>query len=44
MKIETLGVKDYFIEQGKPEELYHECGFDTDGVIIAVNKYIKSGN
>ncbi len=28
----TLGVPDRFIEQGTPEQLYKECGFDTDGI------------
>jgi 1-deoxy-D-xylulose-5-phosphate synthase len=41
VKIETLGVKDYFVEHGKPEELYHECGFDTKGIIETVKKYIN---
>lgn len=41
VKIETLGVKDYFVEHGKPEELYHECGFDAEGIIETVKKFIK---
>lgn len=31
-KVVTLGVPDYFVEHGKPEELYHECGFDPEGI------------
>jgi 1-deoxy-D-xylulose-5-phosphate synthase len=41
VKIESLGVKDYFVEHGKPEELYHECGFDIEGIVETVRKYIK---
>jgi 1-deoxy-D-xylulose-5-phosphate synthase len=41
VKIETLGVKDYFVEHGKPEELYHECGFDVEGIVETVKKYVK---
>ena len=32
VKIDSLGVKDYFVEQGKPEELYRECGYDAEGI------------
>ncbi len=28
-----LGIPDKFIEQGTPEELYNECGFDINGII-----------
>jgi len=42
VKIEILGVKDYFVEHGKPEELYHECGFDAEGIINTVRKYINA--
>lgn len=30
--IHTLGIPDRFIEQGTPEELYHVCGIDTEGI------------
>jgi len=33
-----LGVPDRFIEQGTQQELYHECGFDADGICEAVRK------
>ncbi len=32
-KIKRLGVPDHFIEQGTIQELQHECGFDTQGII-----------
>lgn len=31
-KVVRLGIPDRFIEHGKPQELYHECGLDTDGI------------
>jgi 1-deoxy-D-xylulose-5-phosphate synthase len=43
VKIEMLGVKDYFVEHGKPEELYHECGFDPEGIAETVKKYLIPG-
>ncbi len=30
--VKRLGIPDKFIEQGSPEELYHDCGFDIDGI------------
>jgi 1-deoxy-D-xylulose-5-phosphate synthase len=30
--VRRLGVPDYFVEQGSPEELYRECGFDKEGI------------
>lgn len=30
--IHTLGIPDRFIEQGTPEELYHVCGIDAEGI------------
>lgn len=38
--IYRLGIPDRFIEQGKPEELYHECGYDAEGIATAVRKYL----
>jgi len=33
-----LGIPDRFIEQGTPEELYRECGFDAEGIVKAVKQ------
>jgi len=33
-----LGVPDRFVEQGTQQELYHECGFDAEGICVAVRK------
>ena len=35
-----LGVPDRFIEQGTQQELYHECGFDRDGICEAVHRIL----
>jgi 1-deoxy-D-xylulose-5-phosphate synthase len=34
--IKRMGVPDRFIEQGTPQELHHECGFDVEGIIKEV--------
>jgi 1-deoxy-D-xylulose-5-phosphate synthase len=35
-----LGVPDRFVEQGTQQELYHECGFDTEGICMSVRELI----
>ncbi len=40
-KIKILGVPDKFIEQGTPEQLYKECGFDMNGIYSMVKELIK---
>jgi 1-deoxy-D-xylulose-5-phosphate synthase len=32
-QVKRLGVPDRFIEHGSPEELFHECGFDVEGMV-----------
>jgi 1-deoxy-D-xylulose-5-phosphate synthase len=39
-RVKRLGIPDKFIEQGKNEELHHECGYDTEGIIRAVKNMI----
>lgn len=41
-KIKRLGVPDKFIEQGKNEELHHECGFDAEGIVRAVKSMMSA--
>ena len=36
-----LGVPNWFVEQGTQEELYHECGFDVEGICRTVRELIK---
>ena len=38
--VKRLGIPDRVIEQGKPEELYRECGFDTEGIVLAANEIL----
>ncbi|OFX69103.1 MAG: 1-deoxy-D-xylulose-5-phosphate synthase [Bacteroidetes bacterium GWE2_29_8] len=37
-----LGIPDQFIEHGKPEELYKECGYDKDSIVKLVLNYKKN--
>ncbi len=37
VKLISLGIGDNFVEQGKPEELYHECGYDSDGIVKTID-------
>ncbi|WP_163322484.1 1-deoxy-D-xylulose-5-phosphate synthase [Draconibacterium mangrovi] len=39
-KIKILGIPDKFIEHGTPEELYHECGIDTQGIVKTVRELV----
>ncbi len=34
--IKLLGIPDKFIEHGTPDDLYRECGIDTDGIVNSV--------
>ncbi len=36
VKIKLVGIPDKFIEHGTPEDLYKECGIDTDGIVNSV--------
>lgn len=40
-----LGIPDYFVEHGTQDELYRECGFDEEGIELAVREMIvRKGN
>jgi len=41
-KVLRLGIPDRFVEHGTQEELYHECGFDTEGIAAAVRSMVSS--
>ncbi|GAP43905.1 1-deoxy-D-xylulose-5-phosphate synthase [Lentimicrobium saccharophilum] len=41
-RVVRLGIPDEFITQGKPEELYALCGFDTDGIVRTVRSMLNS--
>jgi 1-deoxy-D-xylulose-5-phosphate synthase len=36
-----MGVPDRFVEQGTQQELYNECGFDTDSIYRIVKAMVK---
>lgn len=43
-RIKRLGIPDTIIEHGEPLELYHECGIDTEGIMIAVIEFMSNVN
>jgi 1-deoxy-D-xylulose-5-phosphate synthase len=38
--VRRLGIPDYFVEQGTQDELYKECGFDADGIEMAIREVL----
>jgi 1-deoxy-D-xylulose-5-phosphate synthase len=32
VKIKRMGIPDYFVEHGTQQELWHECGYDAEGI------------
>jgi 1-deoxy-D-xylulose-5-phosphate synthase len=41
-EIHRMGIPDYFVEHGTQQELYHECGFDAEGIRQAILKAVGS--
>ncbi len=41
-EVKRLGIPDYFIEQGSQEELYHECGYDAEGIEQTIREMIST--
>jgi 1-deoxy-D-xylulose-5-phosphate synthase len=39
-EVRRLGIPDYFVEHGTQEELYRECGFDAEGIELAIREII----
>jgi 1-deoxy-D-xylulose-5-phosphate synthase len=39
-EVRRLGIPDYFVEQGTQDELYRECGFDAEGIEIAIREML----
>jgi len=37
-EVRRLGIPDYFVEHGTQMELYRECGFDSEGIEIAIRE------
>jgi 1-deoxy-D-xylulose-5-phosphate synthase len=40
--LSRLGIPDRFIQHGKPEELFAECGYDVQGIVNAVKLACKA--
>ena len=40
-KIKMLGIPDKFIEHGTQQELYKECGYDTENIFLEIKKMKK---
>jgi 1-deoxy-D-xylulose-5-phosphate synthase len=38
--VRRLGIPDYFVEHGTQDELYRECGFDAEGIEIAIREMV----
>ena len=38
--VRRLGIPDYFVEHGTQDELYRECGYDAEGVEIAIREIL----
>ena len=38
--VRRLGIADYFVEHGTQDELYRECGFDAEGIEIAIREMV----
>jgi len=41
-EVRRLGIPDYFVEQGTQDELQSECGFDAEGIEIAIREILLS--
>ncbi len=41
IRVVCLGTPDKWVAQGTPDELWHECGYDSDGIAKAVEETIK---
>jgi len=39
-EVRRLGVPDYFVEHGTQEELYRECGYDAEGIEMAIREIV----
>jgi len=43
-KIVRLGIPDKFMEHGTQEELYHDAGYDVEGIIKSVKEMVQKKN
>ena len=43
-EVRRLGIPDYFVEQGTRQELYRECGYDAEGIELAIREMLVKYN
>lgn len=41
-RVKRLGIPDYYVQHGSPEELHRECGYDYDSIIEQIIQICKS--
>lgn len=41
-KVKRLGIPDRIVEHGEQYQLWAECGFDADGILIAINEQLSN--
>jgi 1-deoxy-D-xylulose-5-phosphate synthase len=41
-QVQRLGIPDHFVAHGATAELYHECGYDAEGIVAAARKMIQN--
>ena len=39
-EVRRLGIPDYFVEHGTQKELYRECGYDEEGIELAIREIL----
>jgi len=42
VEIRRMGIPDYFVEHGTQQELWHECGYDAEGIRKAIIEAVGS--
>ncbi|MCE7068200.1 1-deoxy-D-xylulose-5-phosphate synthase [Dyadobacter sp. CY326] len=40
--VKRLGIPDTIIEHGEPNELYRECGIDTQGIVKTIHEFLDT--
>ncbi len=41
-EIKRLGIPDYFVGHGTQQELWHECGYDAEGILRSIEEAVGS--
>ena len=40
-KVIRLGIPDRLVEHGEQHQLYHECGYDAEGILETIKKVLS---